>query len=362
MENPIPSYLRFTPGKALPHWYRFIARALTGFYYSSIGFVDERGQRVCTPDDGIPTLFLTSHRNGATDGWMFSRVSPRAQFLAAVQLLRSRFLRLLFTGIPVVRDKDRQRYGFSWAQAGNPALHGIAHLKQGGDLIIFPEGTSEWGPAPQPYQPGAVKIIRRLLQEGYALRVIPVGSFYQAPDVFGSRVELMIGAPLALPDRAEKTQDAWEAEITECVREALDRVSVNCADEETLTNVQRYARQCRRRGESYAAAFKRVERSAVPVTDVPETTGTIKKAWAWAWQLPFVSTLFPVLLCAWLAGRRADGRNTVTFFRLAGGFAAAMLWLPCLAVAGVIYPWLWLWYCAAYLGWRQRAVWGEGGV
>lgn len=46
----------------------------------------------------------------------------------------------------------------------------------------------------------------------------------------------------------------------------------------------------------------------------------------------------PVLAAAWAAGRAADARNTVSFFRIMGGTAAALLWLPVLIVAAVLWP------------------------
>lgn len=357
MENLIPSYLRFVPGRALPCRYRLIARALSHFYYSSIDLVDERGQPVSALDDGTPTILLASHRNGAADGWVISQLMPQAQFLTAVQLLRSRFLRLLFTGIPVVRDKDRQRYGFTRAQAGNPLLHAIAHVRQGGSLVIFPEGTSEWSTAPQPYQAGAVKIVQRLLLEGYTPRIIAVGSFYQAPEVFGSHVELMVSDPVSLPARGNRSLEGWEAEISRSLTSTLDRVSVNCPDKKTFFRAQRYALQSQLHGDSFAQAFKRGERGDVALP----AEQTVKTGiWHYAMQIPFLLTLLPVLLCAWLAGRQADGRNTIAFFRLAAGFAMGLLWLPYLAFTGIAYPGLCLLYLAAFLGWRQRSVWGKG--
>lgn len=342
----------------MPRWYRFVAWFLSHFYYSSIIFVDLHGHRVGPLDDKIPTILLSSHRNGAADGWVVSQLLPRGQFLAAVQLLRSFFLRLLFTGIPVMRDKDCIRYGFRKSQAGNPVLHAIAHIKQGGSLVIFPEGTSEWGHAPQTYQPGVIKIIRRLLQEGQVFRVIPAGSFYQFPERFGSYVELMTGEPLVFDAQGDKTLKEWETEIAASVYSALNKVSVNCASEAAFADAECYAQYCWRQGESYAMAFQHAEDKKCPGQPYKKQSG-VRTAWKSMWQLPFVLTLFPVLLCAWWGGRWADGRNTIAFFRLSAGFAAAIAWFPCLILGGILYPWLWLLYIAAYQGWRQRSVWGE---
>lgn len=348
-----PGYLRFTPGRSVSLWHRYVARLLVHFYYSSLRFFTPNGLRVAPLNGEIPTLLLASHRNGATDGWVFNQLLPAAQFLTAVQLLRSRFLRLMFAGIPVVRDKDRERYGYSRAQAGNPILHAITHLKQGGSVIVFPEGTSEWGPGPQPYQPGAAKIIRRLMQDKCRFQVVVAGCFYQAPDRFGSAVELLVGEPLVLPEQGDASATEWEQSIQQCLSQSLNGVSVNCRDEQMLAQVEAQAKSQHRVGDSYARAFKQAEQQALSESDktVPPATPTL-----WdhlLWRL-FILSLLPVWLCGWWAGRKADGRNTTTFFRLAGGFAMALIWIPCLLIAVIFCPWLLLLYGAAVLGWRRR--------
>lgn len=348
-----PGYLRFTPGRPLSLWHRYVARLLVHFYYSSLKFFTPNGLRVAPLNGEIPTLLLASHRNGATDGWVFNQLLPGAQFLTAVQLLRSRFLRLIFAGIPVVRDKDRQRYGYSRAQAGNPILHAIAHVKQSGSVIVFPEGTSEWGPGPQPYQPGAAKIVRRLMQDRCRFQVVVAGCFYQAPDRLGSAVELLVSEPLVLPEQGDASAAEWEQNIHQCLSHALDRVSVNCRDEQMLARVAEQAWNSRRAGDSYAQAFKQAEQQTLsePVVAAPLATRSISDQLLWRL---FILTLLPVWFAGWWVGRKADGRNTTTFFRLAGGFAMALIWLPCLLIAAIFYPWLLLLYGAAVLGWRRR--------
>ncbi|MGF6191267.1 hypothetical protein [Serratia sp. 2723] len=353
--SQIPGYLRFTPGQPLSLWHRCVARLLVHFYYSSLKFITPNGLPVASLDGKMPTLLLASHRNGATDGWVFNQLLPVAQFLTAVQLLRSRFLRLMFAGIPVVRDKDRQRYGYSRAQAGNPILHAITHLKQGGSVIVFPEGTSEWGPGPQPYHPGAAKIVRRLMQDKCRFQVLVAGCFYLAPDRVGSAVELMVGEPLVLPEQGDASAAEWEQSLQQCLSQALDGVSVNCRDEQMLARVEEQAKTQHQVGDPYARAFKLAEQQkqtlSQPVVAAPLATLSLLDQLLWRL---FILTLLPVWLAGWWAGRRADGRNTTTFFRLAGGFAMALIWLPCLLIAVVFYPWLLLLYGAAVLGWRRR--------
>src|SRR5690606_36330869 len=186
----------FVPGHPLPAWHRMMSWLLRGFQFGRV-VVSGARERPSALRGG--RLVLASHRNGAIDGYQVLRAFPGIQFLASVQLLRNRFLRLMFTGIPVVRGKDRARYGIERAAFDDPGAAACAHLRAGGAIAVFPEGTSEWGHRPQPYRAGAARIARVLADEGFDLEVVPVGLFYSAPDRFRSLAEVRVGAPVALP-------------------------------------------------------------------------------------------------------------------------------------------------------------------
>ncbi|MGM0515686.1 MAG: hypothetical protein ACQER3_23795, partial [Pseudomonadota bacterium] len=178
-------------------------------------------------------------------------------------------------------------------------------------------------------------------------------------DRVGSAVELMVDEPLVLPEQGDASAVEWEQSIQQCLSQALDRVSVNCRDEHMLAQVEEQAWNSLRDGDSYARAFKQAEQQTLsePIVAAPQVTHSL-----WdhlLWRL-FILTLLPVWLAGWWAGRRADGRNTTTFFRLAGGFAIALVWLPCLLIAMMFYPWLLLLYGAAALGWRRRGKFAGG--
>ena len=287
-------------------------------------------------------LVLASHRNGAIDGYQVLRAFPGIQFLASVQLLRNRFLRLMFTGIPVVRGKDRARYGIERAAFDDPVAAACAHLRAGGDVAVFPEGTSEWGHRPQPYRAGAARIARVLADEGFDLEVVPVGLFYSAPDRFRSLAEVRVGAPVALPARDGRDDRGWEQTLQDAFGAALDAVSVDCPDAMCFEDAQRHAVAAMRHGQSFAGAFlERQEVLRAGATPASGTGAMPARAWrrvARGVALVCMLALWPVLLAAWFVGRKADARNTVTFFRMAGGLAMALLWLPLLAVALLARP------------------------
>jgi 1-acyl-sn-glycerol-3-phosphate acyltransferase len=305
-------------------------------------------------------LFLISHRNGAIDGYMALAAAPDMQFMLSAQLLRHPFLRLMFTGIPVVRARDVQRHGMKRSAFADPVETACAVLRAGGALGIFPEGYSEWGPHPLPYQAGGARIVRRLLEEGAALQVIPLGLFYRAPDRFRSDVEVLAGPPVVLPAKAvDEHRRHWEKRIDAALGAALDAVSVNCPDQETFEQVERLAAaevDAVGSDASYALAFRRwqaAENRPLPSSIPPALPG--KPA---PWAYPFIAVFYlfcaPILGAGAFMGKKADAKNTISFFRFIGGLAAALLWLPALLALFCFFPWQTLILAAlAYVGWKQ---------
>lgn len=306
-----------------------------------------------------PRLIIASHRNGAIDGHQVLAAFPHAQFLVSIQLLRHWFLRLFIAGIPVIRPKDVERYGLDPASVASPVEAGLAHLRRGGDLGIFPEASSEWGHRPQPYKSGAARIACALIDDGIDVEVIPVGLFYSTPDRFRSRAEVVRGPAVTIPDRDGREDKEWEAAVASAMGSALDDVSVNCPDEATFTAVEARALDRARRtpggSASYAQAFLELQNVAGPAVpdgdgtkaagqpdDSPTSAITVSRPRTYPvirWVGFLALWLFaPILVAAAVAGSRADGRNTVTFFRILAGFAAVMVWIPVLIIAAFFWP------------------------
>lgn len=339
-----------TPGTPLDAWHRGLATVLRTVYFGRV-------RRVGAPQTGPgPRLVVASHRNGAIDGFQVLTAHPRAQFLVSVQLLRSPVLRLLFTGIPVVRAKDVRRYGIDPGSVSDPVEAGCAHLRAGQDLAIFPEGTSRWGHAPQAYQRGAARIACRLLDEGVDVAVLPVGLHYSTPDAFRSRAEVYEGPPVDLPPREGRGDREWEDAVAGAIGDALDAVSVRCPDQATFERVEAAALRRARAAESYAEAFLEEQGSLVgggssrsvqagsgsagPGSAGSARSGGEGAALVRGMGLALLWLVWPVLVVGHLVGQRADARNTVSFFRIMGGLAASVLWVPVLTVAAAFWPWV----------------------
>lgn len=335
-------------GRPVGLWHRFLAAALRGVYF---GRVRVTGQ---LPQGARPKLVVSSHRNGAIDGFQVLAAFPRAQFLISYQLLRSPVLRALFTGIPVVRAKDVDRYGMRRDAVRDPVEASVNHLRSGGDLAIFPEGTSRFGHQPQQYHRGAARTALKLSQLQVPFDVVPVGLFYSAPERFRSVAEVRCGPAVEIPSRSGEDDGDWELRIHQVIGCALDAVSVNCPDEGTFLRVQESAVARARAGESLAESFlegQQTEKQASAArthTDAEDETVEPKPPRAAAVRtgrgvvrgigLVLMAAAAPVLVAGWFAGTRADARNTVTFFRMLGGLAGFLLWAPVLTLTAVLWP------------------------
>lgn len=347
---------------SLSPWHRAVATAMRRAVFGPVrqGGTDPGPRR-------RPRLIIASHRNGAVDGSVVLSAFPYAQHLVSKQLMRGP-LRALFTGIPVIRSKDMERYGMDPSGVSDPVTAGADHLTAGGDLVIFPEGTSEWRYAPGSYRRGAAKIWCRLREAGVEVDVIPVGHFYAAPERYGSIAELWLGPAVDLPDTLEGPHLERENQVHALLSEALDAVSVNCPDPSTFDDVQFRAAARARAGESFAAAFLDEQRAATspPSPAVAEETpaGPGHRArtsvaaepvspWPRRAGLVLHWPVAPVLWVAGRVGRKADARNTVTFFRMLGGSGAGVLWALILAVAAA-------WATSAGSGTAVAALAGAG--
>ena len=226
--------------KRLPRRVCLLGGLLRTLYYRRVHIIG-------TPCRDRPTLYLLSHRNGAIDGIVYQKALGDTPSLISIQLLRGP-LRLLFDGIPVVRDKDRARYRIKADAVAAPVAAAIAQLRAGGSLALYPEGTSAWEPHPLPYHSGMAVIAAKLLAAGVDFVVQPAAAYYSKPDGFRSRVSLIFGAPFV-------PQGESVAALQKELAAALDAVSVNCADAAQFNQIQRTAWQAAQRGEDYGVAF-----------------------------------------------------------------------------------------------------------
>ncbi|EDY19185.1 phospholipid/glycerol acyltransferase [Chthoniobacter flavus Ellin428] len=188
------------------------------------------------PESG-PTLYVGLHRNGAVDGFVYQQVLPRAIFLISTQLRRSFLARLFFHGIAIARKSDDEDRSHN-----DEALHECLHLLNGGgELFVFPEGTSSLGPHHLSFKSGAARLALGALERGIPLRIIPIGIHYERAWAFRSEVEVVIGEPIATGFSADCSNLGRLKEMKRRIASALESVGANFPSTETQENAERIA-------------------------------------------------------------------------------------------------------------------------
>ena len=263
-----------------------------------------------------------------------------------------------FKGIDAESSPIRWRACFTLdpAEVADPVTAGVRHLAAGGDLVVLPEGTSEWSHAPQPYRKGAARILAVCRAQGVDVEVVPVGLFYSAPDRYRSRVEVLLADPVRLPDDGTSASDAASPDpsrvpgpgaggapapaevdrIHQALSTALGAVSVDCPDDQSFHAVLAAAGADARAAEAFTESFLHHQRQAR--AGRPPLPGAPAPRWPRVLGLTLQAPIAPVLLTACAVGKKADAVNTVSFFRVLGGTGAALLWAPVLAGLTVAKP------------------------
>ena len=357
------------------YWYRLLSQLLIFLYYHRVRVLNTH----LLPDSG-PVLYVALHRNGAVDGYVYKSLLPRVNFLISVQLRRSWLGRIFFNGIEVARSKDRAS-GKSAAPADNIAAIDASadYVRQGGELLILPEGTSDLGHRHLPFHKGAARILVQLAEHSASpTTVVPLGIHYERAWAWQSDVEVVVGAPIStsLPDGLSPA--ARVQVFHDRIVNALEALSFQAEDAETFSRRERIAYAATLGSKrSYFTALKALE-SGLPEAEsltleledeiLNSTKGRglwlhqgvplVPMDHAWAYPLIFVFLLplvslaclcnAPPLLCASWAGRRfSDARNTIALWRLLAGFPCLAIWATLLLAAALLANALPLWI--AYL-------------
>jgi 1-acyl-sn-glycerol-3-phosphate acyltransferase len=344
-------------------WHGYV-HGLCRLYFSRITVRNPQN----LPQEG-PVLYVALHRNGAVDGFVLHGLLPRVRFLISRRLRRSAFYRLFFDGFEVVRPKDAQE-GEDYRALNRRAMSNcLEHLQAGGELLIFPEGTSSLGPSHLPFQGGAAHLAARFAKTGKPLRIVPIGVRYEEPGAFRSRVEFWVGEPI-LADSAKPRQ------LRQRCNEALESVGVNVATQEEQEQLQKLAYTATLGTDhTYYGMLKRFEthtpaQLVTKLRDLEERFAgrrlayhqgvplfAIGARWPYALALLLCGPLLvmaallnaPPLLATWLLGRKLGTRpNIVALSRILVGLPLILAWGATLAGLSLAagQPWL----LAAYLG------------
>ena len=153
-------------------------------------------------------LALLSHRNGALDGWVYGRFIPRFVFMMAKQLHKLWWLRVIFPGIAITRQKDDPLH---YKKANLNALKTCVQALQDRQILcIFPEGTSSLGHKHLPFEQGAARLAmmsQKASQKVHLeatsphspLYILPMSVFYDDPTLLGGRAFVVYNEPFICP-------------------------------------------------------------------------------------------------------------------------------------------------------------------
>jgi 1-acyl-sn-glycerol-3-phosphate acyltransferase len=215
---------------------RALARALVRLFYHRVEVVG--AERV--PRSG-PLVIVANHQNALVDPLLLIATLPRAlRPVAKAPLFRhpllAPFLRLA-GALPVHRRRDP---GSDPAQNAATFQAAAAALRDGGAILIFPEGVSQPEPVLMPLRTGVARMVLGAESTAGvpATTLLPVGLTFHEPGTFRSGWALvLVGAPVPVDDcraLAAREPEGAVRELTSRVAEALRALIVEVEDRETL--------------------------------------------------------------------------------------------------------------------------------
>lgn len=328
-------------------WFSTLYSSIAKFAYHRI-----RASGAPIPECG-PVLYVCLHRNGALDGFVYREIIPSVRATLSSQLRRSIWMRMIFDGIELVREQDRARDGHRVNNEESFAKC-VDHLAQGGELLFFPEGTSELGPRHLRFRAGAAQLILATLEKLPALKVVPLAAHYEAPTEWQSDVDVEVGAAITFSGKPRSI------EIMRSLTAALETVGLDCTtlEERAAVETMAYAATLGRKDIGYAQSLhalrdlpsedlKSLQDAArrdglrlhqgVPL--IPTRSVALYAAlWLSLTPLVGVATMLnlPIVLAArWAAARLPDGPNVISMWRALVGTAAAYAWVPVMTITAL---------------------------
>jgi len=211
----------------------FLFRRIARIYFRSI----EVGGEVPRGDTG-GRLFAANHVNGLVDPILVLTQAPCAISPVAKSTLWDipglRFLLAAVGAVPIVRRRDVP----DKSESDNDAVFArvAAHLAGGGNILIFPEGTSHNEPRLLALRSGAGRMLARARAVSDGLTFQTVALEFDARDTFRSRALVLFG-----PVRRVAETGASAEAITEQIREDLSELLVEGATWEERRLVVRLA-------------------------------------------------------------------------------------------------------------------------
>jgi glycerol-3-phosphate O-acyltransferase / dihydroxyacetone phosphate acyltransferase len=177
--------------------------------------------------DTAGRIFVANHVNGLVDPALVLSlcacpISPIAKS-TLWNIPGLRWLLDIADAVPVVRRRDNPEK----SGADNDAIFEkiSEHLGFGGNVLIFPEGTSHNEPGVLPLKTGAARMLSRAKSEGsHGLSFQAVGLEFDARDTFRSRVLVIYGPVRAIDEVTADSSEALIRAVALQMRQDLDEL------------------------------------------------------------------------------------------------------------------------------------------
>ena len=216
-----------------------------------------------------PVMLCANHVNALADGALLQAISPRMLHpLARQGLFDSRLFRPLLRmvqAIPVARRKNSE-------EDPDRNLEAFAScyelFRNGGALLIFPEGQSHSQPYLSELKTGAARIALGALQtNGVAPPLVPVGLTFTRKGTFRGSVLVTLGPALRVTQNASENDYQAVERITGELSEALSAVTLNVSSWDDLQLLQQVERFFAFRGGQYRERTLRMRFRALKKLD-----------------------------------------------------------------------------------------------
>lgn len=142
-------------------------------------------------------LFVANHPNALMDPVVVRLALDReVGFLAKSTLFENPFGNMMmdaFAAVPVYRAQD----GNDTSKNDETYVACAHRFAEQRAMVMFPEGVSHSDPQMRKLKTGAARFaLRFALTHGQPIDIVPVGLFFEAKDVFRSRVSVAVGEPI----------------------------------------------------------------------------------------------------------------------------------------------------------------------
>lgn len=233
----------FSVKEGLRHFFRFATFTLIRLFYPRI---EVRG------GDKLPVggsmVFVLNHPNGLLDPLvLMAGLDRRVSFLGKSTLFGNPFGKALmetFGALPVYRRRDEGLPGGPRGDANERNEVTFARcraiLAQGGAMALCPEGTTHSSAQLLPMRTGAARMVLGAEKEaGWkgAVKVVPVGLWFESKTLFRTSVLLVVGEPFDVSDYAEEyAADEYQTirAVTDKIATSLDKVVLQAENAELL--------------------------------------------------------------------------------------------------------------------------------